>query len=113
MSTDTALAGLRKRWALNQTEVAALLGVSPDTVSRYENGERCPSLLAAIGLELLYGKPLTALFPEHLFSVASSLLSAVAQMSIDVEGSDDQADQKKRAFIAEVSARIDQLVPGI
>ena len=54
----------RKRCRLRQKQVARLLGKTIQEVSRYEHGSRLPELRTLLALEVVYGKPLRALFPE-------------------------------------------------
>ena len=52
----------RKRKGLEQKQVAYLLGLSPDKVSRYEKGRRLPGLQTALGMQIIYGLPPHVLF---------------------------------------------------
>jgi transcriptional regulator with XRE-family HTH domain len=107
-----ALVSHRKRWKLSQSEVGQLLALSEDAIAHYEKGERSPQIEAAIGLELVYGKPLTELFPDMSFSVASDVLSALADFSIQLEGVEGKAPARKRRFVRVLGARLAN-IPGI
>ena len=53
----------RKRRVLQQKQVARLLDHKTiDQISRYENGNRIPTLETALKLEIIYGIPLRLLF---------------------------------------------------
>lgn len=55
----------RKRRGLQQKQVAYLLNHrNVDQISRYENGSRMPTLLAALKLEIIFGVPVRLLFPD-------------------------------------------------
>lgn len=57
----------RKRLGYEQKQIAVLLGdKNTYQISRYETGQRSPSLREAIMLSILYGLPLSILF-ERLF----------------------------------------------
>ena len=48
----------------NEKQVAAILGIkSPDTITRWENGETMPSTIYALAMGDLYGAKLPDLFP--------------------------------------------------
>src|SRR5688572_3524715 len=55
----------RKRRGLEQKQVAYLLNHrTVNQISRYENGSRMPTLLAALKLEIIFGVPARLLFPD-------------------------------------------------
>lgn len=55
----------RSRRDLGQKQVAYLLGhKNLDQVSRYETGSSLPTLQTALKLEIIFGVPVRALFPE-------------------------------------------------
>ena len=57
----------RKQSGLEQKQVARLLNYkTTDQISRYERGERLPSLTTALKLEIIYQAPVGVLFDEHL-----------------------------------------------
>jgi transcriptional regulator with XRE-family HTH domain len=70
MQRRTPLNGVRthrRRWALTQAEVAALLGFeSRTTVSRIEQGKHVPNLETVLALEVLFGVAPREMFP-HIF----------------------------------------------
>lgn len=69
---------LRRRWALTQKEVAALLGFeSRSVVSRIERGERVPGLESALALEVLFGVAPKAMFP-HMYAETEEMVMRLA-----------------------------------
>ena len=55
----------RRRMGFSQQRVAELAGyLSPSDISRFERGERPPSLLMALKLEIIYRVPVAFLFPD-------------------------------------------------
>lgn len=65
MSKPHYLKAERKRAALTQADVAALFGIeSASKISRYERGTRLPSLKTALAYEVIFGRPVAALFSD-------------------------------------------------
>ena len=55
----------RRRLGLTQKELAYLLGYDSDShISRIENGSRNPNLAEVLVIELVFGVPGVAIFPE-------------------------------------------------
>lgn len=64
--TNNRLWQARHKAGLEQKQVARLLGhKNCDQISRYERGVRMPGIRIALKLELIYGIPISNLFPEH------------------------------------------------
>ena len=55
MSLGNRLSGARKRKGLSQEAVAEKLGVSRQTISKWETGETLPDIRQAKKLAVLYG----------------------------------------------------------
>ncbi len=55
----------RHRLGLSQRRVAELVGyLTQSDISRFERGERLPSLVMAMKIEIVYGPPISFLFPD-------------------------------------------------
>jgi transcriptional regulator with XRE-family HTH domain len=55
----------RRRAGLSQQQVAELVGYhTSGEISRFEHGERLPSLVMALKLEIVYHTPVAFLFPD-------------------------------------------------
>jgi transcriptional regulator with XRE-family HTH domain len=55
----------RRRSGLSQQAVAALAGyLGPSDISRFERGERLPSLVMALKLEIIYQAPVAFLYQD-------------------------------------------------
>lgn len=67
----------RQRLDLKQKQVAALLQVGTDAISRYENGRCVPTLRTALGMEIMFGVPLRSLFPQAYENLSSELKSLI------------------------------------
>lgn len=113
MHYENRLSALRRTWALTQAELGSLLGLSEDAISSYERAIHDPAIAAAIGLELLFDKPLAVIFPTTAFFLARRMLNALAELSIEVEGQVDTDAETKRALISGTSERIERIIPGI
>jgi DNA-binding XRE family transcriptional regulator len=65
----------RRRWALTQDELAALIGIESRTgISRIEQGERLPSLEYALALEVLFGIAPRTMFPQFYLEVEETVM---------------------------------------
>lgn len=75
--TNNALIDARFDAGLTLTEVATLLGIEhADRLGLYERNRRLPTLKNAIALEILYQRPLAALFPEIYAEIRASIYAA-------------------------------------
>lgn len=55
----------RRRMGFSQPEVAGLMGyLTPTDLSKFEKGERVPSLVTALKLEIVYRVPLSFLYQD-------------------------------------------------
>jgi transcriptional regulator with XRE-family HTH domain len=62
--TINQLRRARQRLGLKQKQVASLLQLDTQAISRYENAKSMPSLQTAMRLEIICGVPLRGLFPQ-------------------------------------------------
>lgn len=80
---SSSLALRRKRLGYEQKQIAALLGhKSTQQISRYETGQRIPSLKEALKLSLLYNLPITVLFDRHLRRCREELERAIKNSNL-------------------------------
>jgi transcriptional regulator with XRE-family HTH domain len=55
----------RRRIGLSQQQVASIAGyLAPSDISRFERGERIPSLVMALKLEIIYRVPIAFLYQD-------------------------------------------------
>lgn len=59
---------IRKKWKVNQTDFAELLGVNPGKLSSYETGTAEPKIITLIKLEDLSGIPIYDAYTRLLSS---------------------------------------------
>lgn len=81
---DFKLAELRKRRGITQKELAETLLVSPQTISKWENGMTCPDLEMLVRL-------------TEYFGVTTDMLLGIAPLDISYEA----ADTDKREYWSE------------
>jgi transcriptional regulator with XRE-family HTH domain len=83
----------RRRSGLTQRELAGILGcISKDQVSRHERGKNIPPLPVALGYEIVFGVPVSQIFP----GVRSSLARAIETHLDDMEQALQQKSAKNR-----------------
>jgi transcriptional regulator with XRE-family HTH domain len=76
----------RKRWALSQPALAKLLGVSAVALSRYATRNRAPHLRIDLGLEVVFGVPARALFPDRYADVEAAVHSPCGKPQYPIGG---------------------------
>jgi putative transcriptional regulator len=55
---------IRRRLGWTQAQAAERLGITQASYSKYETGERTPSLVMAMKISALFGVPVHVLFPD-------------------------------------------------
>lgn len=96
------LASYRQERGVTQDKVAELLGVEPETISRFERGETLPSLVRLAELAEVYEVPLEAL----VRGVASSPLDQANEIAGELNRlSRDDRDFVRR-WVTEMCARL-------
>jgi DNA-binding XRE family transcriptional regulator len=99
--------------AFTQADVGSLLGLSADAIYNYEEGRRSPSLAVALGLELVFGKSLSQLYPDTALAVAEKMIGPLQTLSIRVEGKTGAKADAQREAIASLSDRLARIIPGV
>ena len=67
---------------LSQQEVADLSGyLTPSDISRFEHGERLPSLLMALKLEIIYRTPIAFLYQDLYLRIREGIREKEEQRS--------------------------------
>ncbi|SRR5260221_4520288 len=90
----------RRKRALLQREIAALLGVrSTSKVRRYEAYQALPPLRTAFAYEVIYGKPLTALFPDLFKEVRQEVMARASLLRMTKPDTASQRSSKSNAPI--------------
>ncbi len=72
----------RRRCGLSQQQVAELAGyLTPSDISRFERGERVPSLLMALKLEIIYRVPVAFLYQDLYLRLRDGIREKEARRS--------------------------------
>ena len=95
----------RKRWAISQADLANLLDISAEALSRYETGKRPPHLSLTLGLEVIFGLPARAFFPDRYAEIEAGIIRRAAAMSIRVEHRSSEGARMQRELLALMNAR--------
>ena len=96
----------RKRWALSQPELGALLGFSAGNISKYEKLSRIPSVEALIGAEFVFGVHARRLFPSLYASVELKIAKRAALLAEALGGLDDKEAIIKRQLLEAIALRV-------
>jgi len=105
MPKHNTLPGSRKRWALNQRELAHLVGVSISMISRYERGAFPPGARAVLALEVIFGRSGRHLFPHVYTEVQDEVMRRAANLDRTLLGKDDAVSERKRQLLREMTKR--------
>ena len=89
----------RRRWALSQSELASLMGISQSIVSRLETGESIPDATLALRLQVVFGHSPRALFPGLYGSVEDAVMANAATFDRTLGERQDYATQTKRRLL--------------
>lgn len=112
MHYENLLRANRETLALTQGEVGHLLGLSDDAIGNYENATRSPGLQTALGLELIFGRPLSQLFPDTRCAVAERMTHLLARFSIEVERETGVDGAVRQQFVASLGQRLINATSG-
>jgi transcriptional regulator with XRE-family HTH domain len=96
----------RKRWALSQAELGALLGdYSASIIYKYEKVERNPSTETLIGAEFVFGEPARRLFPGLYASVELAVTNRAAILAELLKKSSGGDALVKRELLEAIALR--------
>ena len=95
----------RRRWALNQEELAHLLGISQSVLSRCEKGESQPDASVALGLQVIFGFSPRALFPDFYRKIEEVVMMRAAAMDRTLASGRDGTTQVKRRLLKAMMLR--------
>jgi transcriptional regulator with XRE-family HTH domain len=91
----------RKRSGLSQREVAFVLGCTSEAkVSRYEHGERLPSLESLFALEVIYGIPARELYAGVFDRIQRHTLKRINRLAERIQrDAEDRRHNRKLALL--------------
>jgi len=96
----------RKRWALTQRELGALLGITEEAISRYESLNRTPRPETIIGAEFVFGVHARRLFPSLYASVELKIAKRAVLLAESLAGLSDEESIIKRQLLEAIAARV-------
>lgn len=96
----------RKRWALTQRELGALLGITEEAISRYESLNRAPRPETIIGAEFVFGVHARHLFPSLYAFVELKIAKRAALLAELLAGLTDEESIIKRQLLEAIAARV-------
>lgn len=103
------LALLRRKHALTQTELAALIGVSQTLVGRLEAGDAATvanlRLKTAFALQVVFGSKPARLFQDLLSATEDAVMAQAALLDRALDGATGRATQHKRALLSDMVRR--------
>lgn len=107
------IASLRKTWALNQDELALLLGMTRSNLSRLELAAKSHTLETALTLKALFGVGVSAIFPNHDRAAYDALVPRLAEFSRAIQEEEGAVGDRKRQLLTEFASRAPQADLGI
>lgn len=76
----------RERLGLGQKQIAKLLAnKTHNQLSRYENGQRLPSLKMALKLSIIYKLPIRVLFPNNYQACSEELCTRARNLNLKLD----------------------------
>ncbi len=108
---NNALQAKREAHGFTQSHIAALIGAADASVSNYETGRRGPDLAIAIGLELIFGCPLSELYPGVARSVAERILPNLQRLSVKLEWDESPRNGERQAALPFIADRLSRFTP--
>jgi DNA-binding XRE family transcriptional regulator len=83
-SVGTYLRYLRRKSGLSQAELAQILGsVSATQISRHERSRTLPSILTALGYQVVFRMPVSDLFPGLFHTVEAGIEERLREFELD------------------------------
>lgn len=104
------LSARRKELGLTQEHLGKLLHLSDDAIGKYERGQSAPNLSAAISLELIFGHPLTEMYPGVVRNLVDRMIPALQKLSVAIEW-DESSPACLNAAIRAIGNRLSSLTP--
>ena len=97
MNKENYLRAYRKKTHVTQFDVAFLLGLDENSLlSRWESGERPPSLEAIISYHLLFNTPPLDFFVNQRNEVRQKLIIGISQLLSMLKSQDKNANVQQR-----------------
>lgn len=97
----------RKRWALSESELGHLLGVSASAISKYETLKRQPSAEVVLGCEFIFSTPADEIFTAASGVTRAAIVLNAKSLRETLQGKGDQKTQMKLKLIDAIIARVE------
>jgi transcriptional regulator with XRE-family HTH domain len=105
-STFNYVRTCRQRHGLTAQELSELVGQGSATaISKIENGDRVPTLEVALSLQVIFGLPPKAVFPEYFEWVEDRVMRRARDMYEVLQGETDSRSAAKRELLEAMAGR--------
>ena len=84
---------------LSQGELAVLLDVSQERVSRYESGGENPSLSVALAYQVIFNRAPRSCFSAIYAAIEEAVITRAAALDLAITGKRDVVSLKKRQLL--------------
>ena len=115
MNALNYLKTFRKRWALSQDELGALLGNVADlrrsSIYRLEEGVRSPTLRIAFACEVIFDVPPSRLYPDLFAEIEGVVIGRAERMHRALEGLTDEKSRRKRELLENMMEQAKRRAP--
>jgi len=109
IDTKYPLRNIRKQSPLRQQDVAALLGMEPSNLVRYENGDRNPTPELLLTYHFLFDASLKDLFLSIYGRIADNLKERIQCLSADLHAEHPSKSSYKLSFLDAVVNGLSQI----
>jgi transcriptional regulator with XRE-family HTH domain len=100
------LGSQRKRWKLSHEDLAKLLGYrSKSDVSRVESGDRSPTIMFALGCEVVFGKSAREMFPVFYAEVEDAVMRRAKKLDDALQRDLGYEADLKRDLLSDMTKR--------
>ena len=90
----------RRIWGLTQEDLAALMGLGREQMSRIENGKCAPTVDGAFVCEVIFGIPPSAMFSHAYSAVEERVIRDIYQLHLALRDPSNPSDLRKRALFS-------------
>ena len=77
----------RKRSGLSQKDLARIVALTDDQISRHERSVSPPTLVAAFGYQVVFQKPVSEMFPGLFHTIESGVVERIESFERDLSES--------------------------
>ena len=99
----------RLQWGLSQSDLAQLLGVTKDTISKYERGKRTPPTRVVLSVQIIFGATARMQFPRMHLQIENELIERAIAFEHQLAQRRDARSIKKLALLEGMNQRLYEL----